>query len=68
MLAFETLEKVNIYMKTSSKSSPGSSTYRQAGHAAAVVFPPLGLAALTQSATSGQGKDRSFSAELRFLR
>jgi hypothetical protein len=68
MLAFETLEKVNRYTKSFSKPSQGSNTCRQARYVAVVVFPPLNIAALTQCATSGQGKACSFSAALRFRR
>jgi len=68
MLAFETLEKLNRYTKSSSKPSLGSNTCRQARYVAVVVFPTLGLVALTQNATSGQGKARSFPAELKFRR
>lgn len=66
MLAFEKLEKINRYMNSSFKPSLCSNTSRQARYVAAAVFLQFGLAVLTQSATSGQGKARSFSAALRF--
>lgn len=68
MLRFETLEKVNRYMKSFSKPYLGSNTCRQARYVAVAIFPPFDLAALTQCATSGQGKACSFSSALRFRR
>jgi hypothetical protein len=64
MLAFETLEKVKRYMKSFSKPYLVSNTCRQTRYVAVVIFPPLDLAALTQCATSWQGKACSFSAAL----
>ena len=49
-------------------SSLGRSAFGPTRDLPVAVFPTLGPAALTQSATSGQGKVRSFSAVLRFRR
>ena len=62
--AFETLENINRYMKSSSKPSLGCSACSPARDIAAAVFPPLGLDAMTQSARSGEGTARSLSAAL----
>jgi hypothetical protein len=50
--AFQTLEKVNGYMK-SLKPSRGWSACSPARVSHAAVFPSLGLASRTQRATSG---------------
>jgi hypothetical protein len=60
--AFETLEKVNRYTKSSFKPSLGCSDSSPPCVLGVVaVFPPLNLAALTQHATSGQGTACSLS-------
>jgi hypothetical protein len=58
--AFETSEEFNGYRKSS------SGPFLQPG--LRLVFPTLGIAALTQCASSGQGTARFLSGTLRFRR
>jgi hypothetical protein len=51
--SFETLEKVNRFTKSSYKAPVGWKHSSPVRDLAAAVFPKLGVAALTQRATSG---------------
>lgn len=61
---FETSDKVNRYTKSLSKLLCAAEPAARPANLAAAVFPPLGLAALTPRATSGQGTARSLPAAL----
>jgi hypothetical protein len=62
--AFETLEQVNRYTTASFKPPLFCITRRLARALAAAAFPQLGLAALAQRTTSGQGTARSLPVAL----
>lgn len=65
---FETSDKVNRYANFLFKLLWAAEPAARPATVPVAVFPPLGLASLTPSATSGQGTARSLYAALRVRR